>query len=152
MDSSIWSIRQGFHVEAVGRLCASVGLCVNAATSIRRWDANSSEQFKATSPDLILNGGLYRERYQNGLKLKSRLIHAAKREDAWTYEAIPFVAVAAFLSLTIMWSSTRQFLDFLPSQHATCPWNCFSRWPSSAQSCFKRGNGHSAGSHAAENL
>ena len=26
-------------------------------------------QFKATSPDLTLNGGLFREKYQNGLKL-----------------------------------------------------------------------------------
>ena len=28
-----------------------------------------SGEFKATSADLILNGGLYREQYQDGLKL-----------------------------------------------------------------------------------
>ena len=31
-------------------------------------------QFKATSPDLTLNGGLYREEYPNGLKLGIEII------------------------------------------------------------------------------
>ena len=31
-------------------------------------------QFKATSPDLILHGGLYREEYQNGFKLGIEII------------------------------------------------------------------------------
>ena len=37
-------------------------------------DREGTGQFKATSPDLTLNGGLYREKYQNSLKLGIEII------------------------------------------------------------------------------